>query len=341
MKRSELNYNKNSEDLFAIVADEHWSMFLDSGYPKIDKGRYDIIVARPVITLETYDGVTEITQNGKTITSSDDPFVLLKRYLGDKDQNLSGLPFCGGALGYFSYDLGRNIELITNTVDSDVQMPDMAIGIYDWAVIVDHHLRRTWLASFCRFKETESQWQELQSMFMDVPEYNAAKFRTTSDVVSNMSKADYANAFDRVKDYILEGDCYQVNLAQRFSVGFEGNTWDAYIRLRKLNAAPFAAYINLPKGVVLSSSPERFLRLIDRQVETKPIKGTKHRSVFAYEDKALAECLLESEKDRAENLMIDTISVRAANLVQLLYLNCLRWKPMPQSIIWLAQYQAG
>ena len=105
-------------------------------------------------------------------------------------------------------------------------------------------------------------------------------------------------------DYIREGDCYQVNLAQRFSVDISGDPWDVYLQLRCNNPAPYACYLNLPEGAVLSTSPERFLNVINKQVETKPIKGTIRRSAYAYEDKALAEKLLESDKDRAENLMI-------------------------------------
>lgn len=304
MKISELPYNRNSAELFAMVVDEPWSMFLDSGYPKIDMGRYDIIVSRPAVTLETYGDLTYINNNDNRTTSKEDPFLLIKQYLGDSDKNLSGLPFCGGALGYFAYDLGRRLETLPEIAKQDINMPDMAVGIYDWSVIVDHHVRRAWLASFCRFEKTESIWQQLQELFSNTSTDEEKGFHIKTEVKSNMSREQYGVAFDRVKNYILDGDCYQVNLAQRFSAEFEGDSWSAYLELRQVNPAPFSAYMNLPSGAVLSSSPERFLRVTGNQVETKPIKGTKHRSVFAYEDKALAVSLLESEKDRAENLMI-------------------------------------
>jgi len=304
MKVSELPYQRNATELFSLVADEPWSMFFDSGYPNIDMGRYDIIVSRPVITLETYGDITHINDNGKEKTSSEDPLLLLEQFLGDNGINQNSLPFCGGAAGYLAYDLGRRLESIPEISKQDINMPEMAVGIYDWSLIIDHHLRRVWLASFCRYDKTESIWQELHDLF-STPEDNEAKgYRITSDIKSNLSREQYGQAFDKVKQYIRDGDCYQVNLSQRFSVGFEGDTWSAYLKLRNFNPAPYAAYINLPSGAVLSSSPERFLRVTDNQVETKPIKGTKHRSVFAYEDKALAVCLLESDKDRAENLMI-------------------------------------
>ncbi|GJM04330.1 MAG: aminodeoxychorismate synthase subunit I [marine bacterium B5-7] len=304
MKVSELPYQRNAAGLFSLVADEPWSMFFDSGYPEIDMGRYDIIVSRPAVTLETYGDITRINDNGKKIRSTEDPLLLLNQYLGDKRNNLSGLPFCGGAVGYLSYDLGRRLEALPEISKQDINMPEMAVGIYDWSLIIDHHLRRVWLASFCRFNRTESMWQELHDLFSTPTNKEIKGYRVTSDVKSNLSREQYGLAFDKVKQYIRDGDCYQVNLSQRFVADFEGDSWAAYLKLRNVNPAPYAAYLNLPTGAVLSSSPERFLRVTGNQVETKPIKGTKHRSVFAYEDKALAVCLLESEKDRAENLMI-------------------------------------
>jgi len=304
MKISELPYSRDSEKLFSFVVNEPWSIFLDSGYPRIDTGRYDIITAKPSVTLETYGKKTHIISTDGKIISDDDPFYLVREYLGKKISNLSGLPFCGGALGYFSYDLSRRLENIVDSAKQTIDMPDMAIGIYDWAVIIDHHIQKTWLVSFNRFDTTKIIWQELQDLFLGVPINNDKIFKIKSKLKSNLSKDEYAKAFNRIKNYIHNGDCYQVNFAQHFSAEFEGDTWSAYKKLREFNPAPFSAYINLPTGTILSSSPERFLCLTGNQVETKPIKGTKHRSVFAYEDKELAVSLLESEKDRAENLMI-------------------------------------
>jgi para-aminobenzoate synthetase component 1 len=119
-----------------------------------------------------------------------------------------------------------------------------------------------------------------------------------------MTKADYGQAFGRILNYIHEGDCYQVNLAQRFSAQASGDAWTAYKHLRSISPAPFAAYLNLPDAQVLSASPERFLEVRDRRVETKPIKGTRPRDADPMQDKANADELQASLKDRAENLMI-------------------------------------
>ena len=105
MKISELPYNNNSEEIFSLISDEPWSIFLDSGFPSIDTGRYDVIAARPSITLETYNEKTFITTENNRTVSNEDPFELVRQNLGKKEENLNGLPFAGGALGYFAYDL--------------------------------------------------------------------------------------------------------------------------------------------------------------------------------------------------------------------------------------------
>ena len=304
MKLAELPYHKNPSEVFTRIATEPWSIFLDSGYPYTDMGRFDIIAARPYKTITCTGNETLIREGDICRRSDGDPFSLVKAALGDNINNYSGLPFCGGALGYFSYDLGRRIENLPTAKQRDLAIPDMAVGLYDWAVIYDHHVRRAWLIGQGRDPETEQIWNELLDLFYSKGQSQIPRFQIHSEFRSCFSKEGYTNAFNKVKDYIHEGDCYQVNLTQQFVADVSGEAWDIYLQMRKSNPAPFSAYFRLPDGAVLSSSPERFLNLINGQVETRPIKGTIRRSSFAYEDKALAEQLLESEKDRAENLMI-------------------------------------
>ncbi|MGI9229412.1 MAG: aminodeoxychorismate synthase component I [Gammaproteobacteria bacterium] len=304
MKTSELPYNKNSVALFQHIAKEEWAVFLDSGYPMIDSGRYDIIAARPWKTLLTYGPDTIITVAGNSNRSQADPFSLIQQHLGAAQRNLAGIPFCGGAIGYFAYDLGRRIEALPEQADNDIATPDMAIGFYDWCVIVDHHRRRSWLYGVGQADSTFDSWGELQAMFNSNVTAVTTPRPIAAVVEAENDKQHYAASFKRIKHYIRDGDCYQVNLAQRFSAPVSEDPWYIYQRLRQSNPAPFAGFMRLPDHAVLSSSPERFISVTNRMVETRPIKGTIRRSNFAYEDKALAEQLLESEKDRAENLMI-------------------------------------
>jgi para-aminobenzoate synthetase component 1 len=130
-----------------------------------------------------------------------------------------------------------------------------------------------------------------------------------SQIQSNLSEAQYQQAFIQVKNYIAAGDCYQVNLAQRFAAKVQGDSWQAYKKLREISPAPFMAYMNLPLSTsenfqILSNSPERFLQTDGQHVETRPIKGTRPRSADAAQDLAYSSELLTSLKDRAENVMI-------------------------------------
>ena len=304
-KLTELPYYRDTSRLFSQVADEPWSIFLDSAYPYIDLGRYDIIAARPYATLKTFHNETEISHpDGRIEISNDDPFGLVKKLLGKIENRLPTIPFAGGALGYFSYDLGRYIENIPTIALPDIAMPDMAIGLYDWALVTDHQQRRAWLAGGGRVSQTLENWQSLQDLLQPTAVLNTPAFSVRSQTEANMDREYYARAFNKIKHYIRAGDCYQVNLAQRFSTAGSGDPWHAYRQLRKLNPAPYSSYMKIPEGAILSTSPERFLRVDKGMVETKPIKGTRRRYRNIAQDRAASEDLRESEKERAENLMI-------------------------------------
>ena len=171
-------------------------------------------------------------------------------------------------------------------------------------VVVDHHRRRTWLVAADDSGPGDTGWKELQELFGNGNARETPAYSVQSSLLNHTGKEQYREAFDRIKRYIRDGDCYQVNLAQRFSVAVSGDSWGVYGQLRKFNPAPYACFFRLEDACILSSSPERFISVSNDMVETKPIKGTIRRSVYACEDKALAAQLLESEKDRAENLMI-------------------------------------
>ncbi|MGY1489944.1 aminodeoxychorismate synthase component I [Methylobacillus pratensis] len=305
MLRRELPYLADSSSLFAKIAQRPWAIYLDSGRPGNEYGRYDIMVADPVVTFTTRGGSTEMRDWQGVHESNEDPFLLLKQALQQYPRLQSDLPFTGGAVGYFGYDLARSIESLPNRAQDGEHIPEMMVGIYDWAVIVDHRKQRTWLVCCAIAEERKAGWESLCALFegaasqQDVP-----GFAVDTPVRSNFDVAAYQHAFERIQRYIHEGDCYQVNLAQRFSAGASGDAWQAYQHLRKIGPAPFMAFMNLPGVQVLSDSPERFLQVSGRHVETRPIKGTRPRSADAGEDARQAADLKSSLKDRAENLMI-------------------------------------
>jgi para-aminobenzoate synthetase component 1 len=261
-----------------------------------------MISADPLCTLVTHGDFTEITRNNLTIKSSADPFDLVKQQLVSEFISADDLPFNGGAIGYFSYDLARRLETLPVIAEDAENIAEMAVGIYKWAVIVDHQQKKSYLVGHdCE----EQQWHALIAQFSQLPEpQEHDAFKVVSSINSNMDKAFYTLAFNRIKQYLKEGDCYQVNLAQRFVAHCEGDPWTAYQTLRKLNAAPFSCYLNSPEVQILSSSPERFLKLTKGVVETKPIKGTRPRKQVDAEDQQQIKSLESSNKDRAENLMI-------------------------------------
>ncbi|MCC6533748.1 MAG: aminodeoxychorismate synthase component I [Burkholderiales bacterium] len=305
MRIEELPYHADTAALFEAVADEPWAVFLDSGRHDPARSRYDIVAAAPWATLVTRGPMTEIRSGEGVRLSPEDPFQLLREMLGEKTPAHGTLPFHGGAIGYFGYDLGRRLERLPATARDDEALPEMAIGIYDWALVIDHTQRRAWLASPERSPATATLWGELRKRFSAPAAERARRpFRTLSEVRSSFTPEQYVAAFDRVMRYIEDGDCYQVNLAQRFEALADGDPWTAYQALRIMNPAPFAAYLNLPFAQVLSASPERFLQVRGPHVLTQPIKGTRPRVGHPRLDAQMAEDLRVSEKDRAENVMI-------------------------------------
>ena len=310
MRLTPLPYRQDSAELFEAIADEPWAVFLDSGRPRSTAGRLDILAARPSTTLVTRGGMTEIRHFGADAAvtlSPADPFALLRQHLA-ADGVHGDLPFAGGAIGYFGYDLARRLERLPSHARDAEAIPDMAVGIYDWAVVVDHEQRAAWLAGAERDPRTGRDWDRLVALFSDPPlpgtlEPARRPFQVSS-MRSNFDLAAYRRAFVRIQRYIDAGDCYQVNLAQRFAASVTGDHWLGYQALRRLNPAPYSAYLNHPAVRVLSSSPERFLGVRRGGVETKPIKGTRPRAAAPEADAALARALQGSVKDRAENLMI-------------------------------------
>jgi len=321
MLKHPLTYHDDTSLLFERLAGQMWAMLLDSGQllntttgmAGSQYGRFDILVAEPVMTLVTHGSETTIMQQGKHTVSTDDPFLLLKNLLADyplSEKNEDNIPFAGGALGYFSYDLARRIEMLPSNAIPAIKIPEMRIGIYDWAVVVDHREKIAALVSHGLSAQTLENWAHLQALF-DEPFQSCSTnpFKVVSPVLSNLPQSAYADAFLKIKDYILEGDCYQVNLAQRFSATVAGDSWQLYKKLREVSPAPFMSYMNLPLNAaemfqVISDSPERFVQVVDGYVETRPIKGTRPRSNDTIQDAQNAMMLQTSLKDRAENVMI-------------------------------------
>lgn len=304
-------------ELFAPLSHRSWSMLLESGADDHIDSRYHILVSDPVATLITRQGKTRIEHIGGVTQSDADPFDLLQEYsqsiLGNIPDEQSELPFIGGALGYFGYDLGRQIETLPDLATDDLNFADMAVGLYDWAIVIDRNNQQAWQIQYS--EDAETRWQQRRQWLADINAISAAKnaatpapesvFSLTGDWQANMTQTQYETKFEQIQEYLRSGDCYQINLAQRFKNYYHGDEWQAYRRLSQHNSAPFSAFIRLADQCVLSISPERFIQVkADNVIETKPIKGTRPRSPEPEIDQANAESLRTATKDRAENLMI-------------------------------------
>ena len=291
-----LPFSANPADDFDRVRHAPGAVLLDSSRPGASRGRFDLFSAWPV------------EQFSPQASEPGAAFLARLRAglarLGEAQlpQGVD-LPFVGGLIGYLSYDFGRRLEPLPELAVDDLQLPDAALGLYAWAVITDHHAQTTQLV--CHPSLSAAERSRLLALFAQPSSPVSSTFTLETPFRANLSAEQYRAAFARIQAYIQAGDCYQVNFAQRFQADCKGDPWAAYSALRSACPTPFSGYVSLPDGgAVLSLSPERFVSVTDGQVETRPIKGTRARGHDAASDAALADELLASPKDRAENLMI-------------------------------------
>ncbi|WP_429012105.1 aminodeoxychorismate synthase component I [Aeromonas veronii] len=299
-----LDHSAELHQLFARLQHQPWAILLESAGPLGADNSIDIITADPLATLETRGEVTTLRVGANISKHNEDPLALLahtqQQLLGELDLCATHLPFIGGALGLFGYDLGRRFERLPVQAAADIAVPDMAVGIYDWALLRNLATGDWQLVHWGDEAGLANRlaWLEQQQA------KPAPAFALQGAWQSNMSRAEYGEKFARIQEYLAAGDCYQINLTQRFSAPYQGDEWQAYCLLATANKAPFSAFIRLPDSALLSLSPERFLLLDGRHIETKPIKGTRPRHPDPATDRQVARELAQADKDRSENLMI-------------------------------------
>ena len=317
-----------------------YRLFLDSASTASRFGRYSFLTADPVAIVRSRGADAEcfdrLTGDRRAVTG--DPLTALRELVTPHmAEVVPGVPpFQGGAAGYVAYDWGLTLERLPAPRYDDLGLPDLVLGLYDWVVAWDHELSRAWLISTgIPERSADTRRARAASRAAAVKEWLAgpsgrtlaspdqAFARTpprpfassypvdrlwwprTFELRSSFTRSEYLDAVSRVREYIFAGDIFQANLSQRFEAAIDESAWSFYSRLRRRNAAPFAAFLDFPDVTVVSASPERFLRVdADGHVETRPIKGTRPRGFGPEHDAALGQALAESAKDRAENLMI-------------------------------------
>ena len=285
-------------------------VWLDSGKPSAHHGRFDILTAAP----------REIYSNARADHIHNAVNTLFQHVDTSHAQKLD-LPFYGGAIGYFNYEYNhtefalnkqRNNSLERNNSPEQTDSPeqnnspertDSLTGIFDWCLIQDHHTQTAYtvfLPSCCNIQK--------KRIINILNPTSASNTATSSFTVTNLqpsiTKRTYVDAINKIHNYIINGDTYQINFAQRFKGEFHGSAHAAYTKLRASMPSPFSAYIDLSNEKILSFSPERFIHIDQGHAFTQPIKGTIRRSQQAEEDAELALELQHSVKNRAENLMI-------------------------------------
>jgi para-aminobenzoate synthetase component 1 len=302
--------------LFGLFQGRRHVFFLDSALTHPRLGRFSIIGFEPRFTLRSKNGAIEIAGPAGTQHSQGNPFSVLRELLAQTEaRNTSDLPFIGGAVGYLAYDCGHYIEKLPRTTRDDRPVPDCVFGFYDGAIVIDHARQAVFLVAHTDDKAQQDWADGLEAVIAGEDVRQAAADGDTDGseirpdgekprLVSDFTPDAYRQAVQNVRAYIEAGEIYQANLTQRLTARTPETAPALYRRLRRLNPAPFAAYFDFGAGQILSSSPERLVQIRGRQVQTRPIKGTRPRGRSAAEDEQNRAELLGSEKDRAELLMI-------------------------------------
>ena len=275
----------------------------------------------PFLVLSTRGNEGILTQGKAKARITGNPFDTLQRLLEiyRLDPSPSPVPFVGGGVGYLSYDLCHFIERLSATTSDDLKLPECYFGFYDLVIAFDHLEGKAYVISsgFPELREPERMARAagriaaIKYKLTVVSDSRATPAAPPSSpakpaaaLKSNFTHKEYVDTVEKARQYIIAGDIFEVNLSQRFETELSITPYELYKRLRQINPAPFAAYLDFDGVAVVSASPERFLQLRGDYVETRPIKGTRPRGKTEDEDATLADELLTSAKDRAENIMI-------------------------------------
>jgi para-aminobenzoate synthetase component 1 len=316
----EITLKSSALDTFELFRNEAVSFFLDSGMDPHKLGRYSFIGLEPFMILSSRGSKIDITWEGESSSESGNPFDILNRLLEiyRLDRCPSPVPFVGGAVGYFSYDLCHFIERLPDTAVDDLELPECYFGFYDLVLAFDNIKYKAYIVStgFPELEETKrkkraaDRVEEMKFRLSCVQDHNV---RSKSDPVLSKSTVslkggftheEYVKAVEKARQYIIDGDIFEVNLSQRFESDLSITPYELYKRLRQINPAPFAGYLSFDEVTLVSASPERFLRLRGDLAETRPIKGTRPRGKTPEQDESLAKELIDGVKERAENIMI-------------------------------------
>ena len=296
-------------EIFACFCNDPYSLFLDSADKTHPFAHYSFIVCRPFEKIEAKSGQITVINRNEHLSFQGDPFSIVKERLAKWNINVPQRedlpPFQGGAAGFFGYNLAQGLEKLP-VLSSTSQVPDMAVGLYSQVAAFDHQKNEGWFIIHAVDEKTAKNEYLRFLHQIDTKKAVSGISSFQPKWSSSFTRQSYEQAVRWISDYIHAGDIFQVNFSQRFETHIppEFNSFAHYRRLREVNAAPFAAYMNFGNLQLASASPERFLCVRNKQVETRPVKGTRPRLSDLHKDEEIQQELLDSEKDRAENIMI-------------------------------------
>ncbi|WP_173298460.1 anthranilate synthase component I [Thermanaeromonas sp. C210] len=281
-------------------------------------GRYSFIGFDPLLVYRCRGDESALLREGREEKVSG-TLDFLRRLL--QELRVSPLPpgaprFFGGLVGYFAYDVVRRLEKLPTNGKDDLQLPDIYLVLSRTLLIYDHLLRTVKVVCLARrgdrqdYEAAQARLQKVIGLMREnSPEHPPRS--QDPDLISgpvtyraNMTAEEYKNKVRRIQEYIAAGDCIQVVLSRRLELPFRGDTFAVYRRLRTINPSPYMFYLNFPEVQLVGSSPEMLVRVEDGIIENRPIAGTRPRGRTAGEDRELAEDLQNSEKERAEHLML-------------------------------------
>ena len=298
-KIKELKNNLNPFCVYKIFKDEKNTVFLDSSKEDKNLSKFSFIGLNPFLNFTYKDNISYV--NGKAIEEKD-PFIALDNLINKYKINYeSDIPFVSGAIGYFSYDIGRKLEILPKTAKKEIEIPDAIFNFYNNLIIFDIQNKKTYISSLGMGEEIEDIEEKLKN-YKEISEPNITE--SSNNFTSNFEKESYEKAILNLKEYIRNGDVYIANMTRQIWCYNKEESFSIYEKLRSINKAPFSAYMNFNDFQVISSSPERFLYVKDKMVHTRPIKGTRPRGKNPLEDMENRKALENSEKDKAELLMI-------------------------------------
>jgi aminodeoxychorismate synthase component I len=314
--------NESPLDLYVKIASPSQPSFLlESGTSLSGESRYSFLGSSPIATVANVGTAS--------YGPAKDPFAELRQAItGPRIERTPGLPpFFGGAVGYFSYDFVRHFETLPSMALKDLPIPDLHFALFDLVTAIDHKTNRIQLL-YCPpmerflgeprdklYRDGLDRLAECESRLTGTtaPEQTLLSIDPLS-FTPQQTRDEYLNRVGRCQQYIAAGDIYQANLSHRFSVqipeqyrtGAERLRYEQalYRQLRKVNPSPFSGILHFDDLSLISSSPERLVRLQGRRVDTRPIAGTRPRGLSEADDRRLVQELLANEKERAEHLML-------------------------------------